>query len=277
MRRAFNNVKMIMDGETFMGFSLGYDFTSEHEWGIKGIRNKFGIDNAKLGVDGRTITKGSVLFRKDKDLCVLTSADPWKYSDKRPKEFEAKDILAYDIHFYKEEKLETAWDENDFCIASTDPEHFPYIEELVGNFEKKNIVIAFISSAMPIFENSSLCVLIKDKLPKEALDEMYFVDKKSVDLYEYEKKIGVTKLKEDAKKVSYHGIHWFMACSPRWIDYEDPENREKRKKELGTKYDIAFWINYSDDDDNYGWYTAEEIIKWLSTPGLKLTQIRKAK
>ena len=276
MRRAYNNVKLIMDGETFLGVSLGFDFCAEHEWGTKGIKEKFGIDTNKMGVDGRTITRGDVLFKKDKDLCVLTSRDPWKYRDKKPETTTTKDLQAHDINFYDEKKLETAWDEDDFCIASNDPEHFPYIEELAGNFKKKNIVIAYMSSGLAAFENASLCVLIKDKLPKEALDEMYFVDKKAKDLVEYEKKIGVTDLKEKASKnYSYKGDKYFMACSPRWIDYENEEHREKRKKELGTEYDIQFWINYSDDDDNYGWYIAEDIIKWLSTPGLKLKSLNK--
>lgn len=66
-----------------------------------------------------------------------------------------------------------------------------------------------------------------------------------------------------------------MACSPYWIDYNDQKRRKQIKKQYNTKYDIHFWINYSDDDDNFGWYTAEDIINWLSTPGLKLTQISK--
>jgi len=277
MRRAYNNVKALVDGETFLGFSLGYDYCAEHEWGIKRMREKFGIDSSKLGVKGRTITKGNILFKKDNDLCVLTSNDPWRWRT-RPDTFTAKDILAYDIHFYDEKKVETAWNEEDFCIASNNPDDFPFIEELAKNFEKKNIVITFMSSGLTVFENASLCVLIKNKLPKEALDEMYFVDKKGVDLQKYEKKIGVTALKEKARKGSgYKGDKYFMACSPHWIDYENPENREKRKKELGTKYDIQFWVNYSDDDDNYGWYTAEDIIKWLSTPGLKLKSLNKNK
>ena len=67
-----------------------------------------------------------------------------------------------------------------------------------------------------------------------------------------------------------------MACSARWIDYENTKNREQHKTRLKTKYDITYWINYSDDDNNYGHYIVEEIQQWLSTPGLKLTQIRKA-
>jgi hypothetical protein len=63
-----------------------------------------------------------------------------------------------------------------------------------------------------------------------------------------------------------------MACSPRWIDYEDEEEREKLKKARNTKYDISYWINYSDDDDNAGWYTVEEIMRWLKSDK-KLTEV----
>ena len=41
MRRTHNNKKIILDQENnnqFIGISLGYDFTAEHEWGIDRIR-----------------------------------------------------------------------------------------------------------------------------------------------------------------------------------------------------------------------------------------------
>ena len=63
-----------------------------------------------------------------------------------------------------------------------------------------------------------------------------------------------------------------MACSPKWINYEDAEAREKRKKEMNTEYDIMYWINYSDDDNNYGWYTVEQIREWLKG-NKKLTEV----
>jgi len=271
MRKAFNNVQVIGEGDIFYGVSLGYDFCAEHEWGIEKLRNHFGIDNKKMGAEGRKITKGEVFFAEDDTMCVLTSRKPWM--DKKDN-FTTKELLASDIrHFSKD--IETAWDEGDFCIATQNKEFFKYLHTLYHHFQDKNILICFLSSKIPVFENASLSVLICDILPKEITDAMYTADKKSVDLYEYEKEIGVTALKEKSKGAGYKGEKYFMACSPRWIDYEDPENREKRKKELGTKYDITFWINYSDDDDNYGWYTAEQIIQWLSTPGLKLKSLNK--
>ena len=272
MRKAFNNVQVIGDDDIFYGISLGYDYCAEHEWGIDKLRSKFGIDNKKMGAEGRKITKGDVLFAEDDTMSVLTSRKP--YPEK--KEYTPKDLLASDIrHFGKD--IETAWDEDDFCIASQNKEFFKYIHYLYHHFQDKNILICFLSSKIPAFENASLSVLIYDKLPKEITDAMYGADKKSDDLMLYEIEIGVKDLK-DKTRAGYKGEKYYMACSPRWIDYEDPKNREEIKKKLGTKYDIQFWINYSDDDDdNYGWYTAEQIIQWLSTPGLKLKSLNKEK
>ena len=271
MRRAYNNKSLLIENGVFYGVSLGYDFCSEHEWGIKGIREKFGINSNVLGVDGRKINKSNVIFKKDNNLCVLTSHDPYWYSDKK-EEHQIKDLLPHElVGMYHE--FECAWDERDFCIATKNKDQFNYIEELYEAFKNNNIVITFLNSKLPVFENSSLSILILDRLPEEAKQEMYNVDKKQVDLYEYEKKIGVTKLKENG--AGYKKEKYFMACSPRWINYEDPVEREKQKQKMGTEYDIMFWINYSDDDDNYGWYKAEDIIKWLSTPGLKLKSLNK--
>lgn len=272
MRRAFQNKKLLVENEVFLGVSLGWDYCAEHEWGIEKMRNHFGIDKSKMGVDSRTISKGEVLFKEDKNLCVFTSRKPYGLKD----DYKAQDLLSYEMKGRDGYDLECAWDEGDFCISTTKKETFHLLRELYEAFQKYNGVICFMKSELPVFCNSSLCVLIKDRIPEKAKEEMYLADKEYKDLIEYEKEIGVTDLKEKAKGSGYKGDKYFVACSPRWIDYGDAENREKRKKELNTKYDIQFWINYSDNDDNYGWYLAEEIIKWLSTPGLKLTQIRKA-
>ena len=275
MRRAIQNFHLLIDDGTFCGVSLGYDYTAEHEWGIRGIIREFGLKTDKRGIDGRKIRKGKVFFAEDDKMCVLTSKEPWKKKD----EYTTKDLLAHEInHFYEEHDIETAWDENDFCVVTTKKENHQYIKDLYECFKKKNIAIGFIGGKLPVFENSSLSLFIPDRLPKEVTDTMYQVDKKADDLVAYEKKIGVRKLKDKVKEnYSFQGENYYMACSPRWIDYEDPEKREKQKKENNTKYDIMFWVNYSDDDNNYGWYTAEQIIKWLSTPGLKLKSLNKEK
>ena len=37
----------------------------------------------------------------------------------------------------------------------------------------------------------------------------------------------------------------------------------------------AYFRNKADNDNNNGWYTVEEIKKWLTTPKLHLVNIRK--
>jgi len=267
MRRAFNNVGFVGEDDIIFGVSLGSDFTSEHEWGYGGIKRKFDINDKKSGIKGRKINKvGTILYAENDEMCVLTSREPWD----EKKEYTPEDLLASDISgFMNDNGLETAWNEDDFCVASNKKEDFHYLKEMYEAFQKKNIAICFINAQMPAFDNASLSILVVDKLPKTVTDAMAYADKKSDNLIAYEKKIGITKLKEKNEE------KYFMACNPRWIDYDDPVVREEMKKELGTKYDVRFWVNYSDDDDNYGWYTGEQIIEWLSTPGLKLKSLNK--
>lgn len=270
MRRAYINKSILDEDGVFYGVSLGYDFCAEHEWGIDGITRKFGLDKKAMGVDARKMTKGQIFYREDKNLSVLTSEEPYKGIGSIDG---AAGLLAYDLKNMYED-FETAWAEDGFCVASKNPKQYKYIRELKEAFDNNNIVIASVGK-MLAFENLSLCLLIANRIPQETKDAMYQADKKSQDLKDYEEMIGVTELKKNTRN-GYKGEKYFCACSPKWINYEDAEAREKRKKILNTEHDIMFWVNYSDDDNNYGWYSAEEIIKWLSTPGLKLTQIRKA-
>lgn len=274
MRKSFNNFRVIKDENTIYGISLGYDFCAEHEWGNEKMRSKFGIDIDKMGVDARTNSKGEVYIFENKTHILLTSENPyqWRTTPENPK-FE--DAVPYE-GFSKDSEITTFWDGGDFCvILKKTKENVQIIHDLEQAVKDKELVIGYLKSGIEAFSNSSLSLTIKSRLPKEIIEQMYKVDKERVDLIEYEEKIGVTELKRNTRGNGYKGEKYFCACSPRWINYDDPKEREKRKKEMGTKYDIQFWVNYSDDDDNFGWYRAEDIIKWLSTPGLKLKSLNK--
>lgn len=85
-------------------------------------------------------------------------------------------------------------------------------------------------------------------------------------LAKYEMKIGLYKLKEEQQTLyrntnGKRGKYW-MACSPQWID-------EDAKIRVNTQYEIAYWVNYG-DDETYGMFTVEQIKQWLTTPGLLL-------
>lgn len=277
MRRASSDYSIIQEEGKFIGISLGADFVSEHEWGIEEMRRKMGMGlgdaEKKFGIERRVITKGNkVTFLKEGNMALLTSYTPYT---KREVE-SIKTLIPYDLkHITDKIPLATAWDSTDFCVVVSGEENIKLLEDLYEQFQKNNIAITTLKGSMPAFSNASLSLLIVDRLPKGAFDSMYQADKKAHDLVEYEEKIGLTKLKKDTRN-GYQKEKYYCACSARWIDYENEEVREKYKKENKTKFDIVYWINYSDDDNNYGHYTVEEIEKWLSTPGLKLVNIRKA-
>ena len=276
MRRGYSNSGLIEENGTFFGISLGSDFCAEHEWGTKELQEILGIDSKKMGIDGRTISRKNspVVFVIEGDQAILRTKNKYGKNEENPT---LESLSNRDLTLYGEETISTAWDGSSFGILVKGKENIEKLKELYSSFENNNIALAYMGGNSP-FKNASLSLLIKDRLPKESVEQMYAVDKKAKDLVDYEKKIGITALKEKAKsEAGYKGIHYFMACSPRWINYEDEKAREEYKKKSNTKYDISYWVNYSDDDDNYGHYTAEEIIQWLSTPGLKLAQIRKAK
>src|SRR5690349_15623246 len=70
-------------------------------------------------------------------------------------------------------------------------------------------------------------------------------------LEKYEKQIGLFKLKQEQMQLrkqsdGEEGKYW-LALSPKWIN-------KIRKKELKTEYEIAYWVNYG-DNNTYGWFT----------------------
>lgn len=308
MRKASHDNGFIVDEGKFIGIALGYDYCAEHEWGIKGIKQMCGIPDANrknMGVKNRTITKVPPLeFREE----VVTRETKTKkkgkyailYTERRmlwqSVSDDKKDNLPHCFTNWKEDikwnaewnanhpdtrddkdDIITAWDEGSFGVAVFGEKEVEWLKELKTAIEEKRLTIAVANLRVKNpFAGSSLCLMITDRIPQETLDAMYMGDKEYFDREDYEKKIGMKKIIEKyGNKNGYQGLHYFMACSPKWIDYFDKKSREEQKKKYNTKYDIMYWINYSDSDNNYGWYTVEEIREWL-TGEKRLVEIRKA-
>ena len=303
MRRAYNDYGLIVIDNKFIGVSLGYDYCAEHEWGVRELKEMFGVPDsskANMGVKSRTITKNpTLIFRhgsyQGAKHAALFTGYSWR-SDEENAKYTPSDFVDYpkrilsdvewDIKWNRDkrnaknqrevrEPVITAWSGNDFGIAVLGDQETEYLGELYEAFKANNVTFAVTSlKAKNPFAGSSLCLLITDRIPQELLDQMYNADKEHYDREDYEEKIGMKKIIEKyGNKNGYHGLHYFMACSPKWIDYENAEKREEQKAKKETQYDIMYWVNYSDDDNNYGWFTVEEIREWL-TGDKKLKQIK---
>ena len=304
MRRASQDYNIITNdsGEIFLGIALGYDYCAEHEWGIDDLKRRFGMPEGgrkNMGVKSRAITKNipNLIFKKEtykkqKFALLYTGYNYGTYE-------ESVNNVPYDLKNYKKDihwrveydaehsgrdrrdkdPMQTAWSGSDFGVGVMGEKEVKWLEELYEAFKNLNVVIAIINHRVyNPFAGTSLSLMIKDRLPQEISDMMYSADKEYLDREDYEKKIGMKKVIEKNRGQSNgkygHNHGYYIACSPKWIDYNNAENREKKKKEMHTKYDIMYWVNYSDDDDTHDWFSVEEIREWL-TGKKKLSEIRK--
>ena len=164
MKKGYNNwVQMDEVNECLVSICLGLDCCSEHEWGIKGIKNLFGIelDENAVGVDKRKVTKvpkfegsGSSVYghelqlRIEDDYAILSICNGSSKDESvqtlmklyrlTPTEFDLKRISAGLIPFF----LGTTWDESGFAIA-IDSKYFLILFNLFIAFQENDIIFWF--------------------------------------------------------------------------------------------------------------------------------------
>ena len=65
MRQAYSNIDWIKSGEEIVGINLGFDFCSEHEWGIKELQSLLEIpklNRNNAGYESRKINSNKNIF-----------------------------------------------------------------------------------------------------------------------------------------------------------------------------------------------------------------------
>lgn len=252
-----------------IGINLGWDFVSEHEWGIPEIRNAFGISDTvtrkSLGADVRLITNvpGGLLFLDFEDAVYLVysdSLDPeWRklVSAKEP----SQDDLDRMLSFYEGETISTAWSESDFGIrVQKDPKdhletHKMVLGQVYEAFLEKDIII-FLGGGENSFGNSGLVIAIRSRIPEDVLETMKKSDEDYLNLQdaveEIERAVNLKKKLKDAGKKYY-------ALSPHW---------RQDNNSSPTKHLVIFWLNPCEQrENNYGWFTVEELLEWIEGKG----------
>jgi len=106
---------------------------------------------------------------------------------------------------------------------------------------------------------------IVDCIPVDDFDSLNFV-KDEENLKKYEASIGMAKQKDHQRTLyrnsgGKNGRYW-MALSARWIE----------KQKTDTKYMMGYWVNYG-DNNTYGWFTVEQIMRWFAEPELMLHEL----
>lgn len=262
MRRGITPKILTNSQGEFLGINLGSDACAEHEWGIKDIEQAFGVDkNAEAGIERHRVQKiptsrggpFSTSSEGESMLGIAFSLDqrtgrfgyPFNYIKDT-----ARGLELYD------KNLAAGWSERDFGVAFT-KELATKMQELYDAFVSKDAAFVF-SSALPVFENPGLCLVIISQLDQEVLDSLRDKHLESERLKAASDATGIHERLRAAGMGQYQDRGYF-ACSPKWVS-------DRLKQE--TKHPVMYWLNpYDQQNNNFGWYTVEQLDEWIAGKG----------
>jgi len=293
MRRAYNDYGFLMDeNDVFMGISLGYDFTAEHEWGIKDIRRDLGIPELtrrNVGIKSRTVTSKNIkefmYFGTNKEYGFLimaryygsvprqnarysletrvTNDTPWLHPELKNYK---QEIESHTNPKYGDPKdpLITAWSGSDFGVVVKGEQEKKWLFELYEAFVDNKACITPMRLSPNAFGNSSLSLVINDRLPALLLQQMKEADKESLDLEWIQNKL---KLRERLKKTGKFGDYSLHYCGVKFSEYNPSHSKRKNCR----KDNLSVWTNSS---DYYGWNTLDEIEELINDKNLTLDEFK---
>jgi hypothetical protein len=249
MRQTYNG-SQILDA----GICLGYDYCSEHEWGIDKIHLHLGIDKNKQGFDGKLVSnfqEDQFFYKKGKGFSILVHS--WFYDIGKIREMSLPDLkkrFADISPCGKQPKDSFAWDEGSFGIWAVTEDAIKQTDALWEAFQKKDIVVWLSGSNNP-FGGSGLTLYIASQIPDEAKTYWLNFDIDVELLKKAHEDSGVEKLLAKANKK-------FFALSPRWND----------KMGVKDKTNLVWWLNpYDQKNNDCGWFGIQDLIDWTNDIG----------
>jgi hypothetical protein len=276
MRRGYDSELIKDEQGNLLGINLGADYCAEHEWGIDGIKNHFGIniDSGEkpfadwwnnlmgvkklplLGIEKRAITKCAELVPGECEISIRDYKNPKSkavkykisyvgfrpyYSSSKEEGFEK--LIKSSVYSVSEtENVWGWWSEGDFLIASTDKNA---IEQLHKALQEVDATISV--GGGHVFKNGGLHFMIKSRISDDIVKEVYNQDLDHFNLKKAAVATGIyDKLEKAGKK--------FYALSPRWKD--------EQKKE------VVFWLNPQEQHSNNAcWASIEDLKDWIKGVG----------
>lgn len=260
MRRGSKPELIYGADKRILGVNLSADYCAEHEWGIRQLKEMFGIpDDIKVyGLKRRKATRVPTSLR------WVEFSSKW-FAGKRDvengKSHKVGDIPLHNKGFivhswYGEEPykltqntelsgigLRTAWSEDDFAVVSSDEAEQVVLRELYDEFQKGNLIITFGGGG--VFENPGLIIAVADRMTPEVIKVWHDFDKEQHAIKKEFAATGIEDLLKKAGKAYY-------ALTPR-------------RKEDGS---LHFWLNPQEQNRvNYGWFTLEQLQLWAVDEG----------
>jgi hypothetical protein len=233
---------------------LPADFVSEHEWGIKGLQNMFGIDEkAAPGIARRTINNvpQKLCYKRwsQKALLVLD-----RYQDFNNDESLAKIANRYSC-LSSHKAINAAWSDNAFGVLTTCEQNSDYLQAIYEAIQRKDVAVYIGGGSRNPFNRGGLLIAVVSAVPQEQLDQLRNHDEDADKLAAADESTGI--------KNKIHHSKYF-ALSPKWLT----PNFKSNNRDVSSKYPVIYWLNPTrQDKNNFGWFTVEELELWLEGKG----------
>jgi hypothetical protein len=242
MRRGLEN-GFLFDNGTLIGVNLGADFVAEHELGIPGIRQSFGMTDKGYGIERRLIRRipeGSHRFGEQFGWIFLPH---YKASGFCLTYELNSDMRLRDAFFNREHTLYTGWSGEDLGAFSTNQTEIEHLKEIYDAMRRLDACIW--TGSGHAFKRAGLVVGITSRIPKAHLTAWEKHDREAEALVNDAKETGIEA------RLKAAGKEWY-ALSP---------NRSANGQ-------LRFWLNpMGQRNNNFGWFTVEELDAWITGKG----------
>ena len=259
MRRSYHPSFVEYEG-VIAGIDFSADYCAEHEWGIQGISDAFGINQNEFGIKRYQIAKIPSSPCTLEKVKFTDGKMPWigLYFNSEPHYFRepipTKKLLPRPYK-HTEDEICTAWDKKSFGLVVHKKNEW-FIDAIMTAIQNNDLAIGIAPGH--VFKNGGLKLLIVSKLPQEVLDAIM------ADHIDYDK---LNKAVDKTRIVKYLERHnkKYYALQPSWYD----PNFKPNNRTLNTKYKVIFFLNpHEQSKYNCGWYTVEELKDWGKDKGI---------
>lgn len=279
MRLAYNDVGWLEHpaaeaGQApIFGFSLGYDFCAEHEFGASAIKQALGIAEVEhpMGVAARTMTRLPAelgfevyvwkskdrRFKKGMPAALLYCSREPSYANTpptTPRELVAFFRADFSTDAYKDTRwyrpglddIVSTWSgHGGFAIHVRGEENVQRLRELHAAFQRHDVSVA--DATIMGFRRKALSLVINSRLPENVVAEVLANDEAHFRLHEAARQTGIHA------ELKAAGKGWY-ALAPQWQDQEGSE--------------LLFFLNPKDQKRyDSGWFTLAELREWAQEQG----------
>lgn len=274
MRRAYQDAGWLVDQSTnqCFGFSLGFDFCGEHEFGARYIKSALGITQKDIpvGVEDRTATQvpGNLAFvtydhrsrdkryKKTMPAAMLLCTSECRSLDSYADATELAKALwvSFDVDFATDKKwyepqrhdIVSTWSANNgFALHVRGEENVQRLQELHDAMQRCAVSVA--DASIMGFKRKALSLVMNERLADEVKAEVRAQDEAFLRLHQTAEATGIEQTLEAA------GKKWY-ALSPTWRDQEGSE--------------LLFFLNPCEQKAYaHGWFTLDELKQWADNRG----------